>query len=331
MKILIQTLNQTDGAALVRVDPFYSLKDHSVTVTTRASFQQINDCDVFYIHRGFLQEHLEMVLTARRLSKKVWADVDDHFLALEQDNPVYFVWTTPATQECVKRILSLAHVVTVSNTNLLSEFSPYNQNIHFIPCAYSEALLNTRKPPAKDRQKIITWRGSATHGKSLLEYADAICKVEQKHKDWTFIFVGQFPWWITDKFKNCKWQYIPWLEPMSYLNFMQEAQPAAHIVPLSDNLFTRCRSNSAWFDAAYGGALCLAPAWPNWVQPGVHTYSDPSRFEHQLNNIMCAANSGYNFSSEVEAGWQEIRQKWTAEKTNDFRIAILNQLTIGTK
>lgn len=330
MKLLIITLDPTDGAAIVRVDPFYELLKNKIIselrVKIKASFEDIAWCDVLYIHRAIYHEHILQAIDAKRLGKKLWIDVDDHLLDVAVDNPVYALYQTEAVRNSIITSCRLADVLTVSSPYLIEDFSAFNKNCLVVECAYGRSIFSLKKALIKHRAKSITWRGSNTHTKSLMEFADAIVAAENNHEGWDWSFIGANPWWITERFKNSKVFVSEFMQPSVYLNFMAEKQPLVHFVALTDNKFTRCRSNSAYFDATIGNAVCIAKDWDHWKKPGIITYKDKNDFAHKFNEVLDHFDKDKDYDQNVVDAENYLLNNCTADIANRKRISILNEL-----
>jgi hypothetical protein len=330
IKNLILTLIPQDGAAIVRVDPFHHLAQSGYPienrVVTQATFADVEWCDMLYVHRGHSDAHLESVMNAVRLGKKIVADVDDDYLNIPYDNPVHLFYSTPKVKSNITKILEMAHLITLSSEYMIPFYSKINPNYRFIECVYSDTILKMRKEPAKERAKVISWRGSATHMKSLMEFADSIVEVENAHQGWQWNFIGDNPWYIIERFKNSGSFVTSWVEPMNYLDYMINTQPAIHFLVLTDNSFTRSRSYSGYFDATLGGAVTVAPDWHHWRQPGVALYQDKKSFVRTMNSLMDAFEKGEDLSKPVKVAWEHINKFQTIQVVNKKRVKLLGEL-----
>lgn len=330
-KILVITPEKDCGSALVRVDPFYYLKENGhiehVTVALDVSWEDILAHDIVYIHRGYLNHHLAIALQAKRQGKKIWVDVDDDLLDIPVDNTTYFTFQDPVVRQNIHKIMALADVMTVSSKVIFEKYKQYCPNTVYIPCVYSERILSMRKGPSKKRNKIISWRGSPSHIKSLMEFGPAIIEVQHKHPDWSWSFVGQYPWWFVEKFKDARVHVQAFMTPMRYFDYMRDLQPAIQMLVLTDNPFTRSRSNSAWLDGTMAGAVTLAPNWEHWRQPGIMNYADVEDFKLKLDEMMTRFDGGFDYENSVNLSWKEINKRWTLTLANEKRIEILKELT----
>lgn len=317
---------------MVRVDPFLYMRDHGypyeIKVSLNPSYEDLMETDVVYIHRGHTDEHLKTILNAKRLGKKIWADVDDDLLNIPIDFAIYSLWSHPEIKQNIVRILQLADVVSVSSKELLTRYQKYNENCEFLPCVFDERILQARMEPSKERKKIITWRGSPTHMKSLMEFADAIVEVEHRHPGWRWEFIGQNPWWIIERFKNSEVQVVNWIEPMIYFERMQRLQPAVNFVVHTDNSFTRCRSNLSYIDSTMAGAILIAPDWEHFKLPGVELYkqSDKNNFIEAFDTILEEFENGESFHQSTNIAWEYILKHMTFKRWNEKRTEIMDKL-----
>lgn len=327
-KILLTSLSKDDGGAMVSIDPFFRLEEVEVKFSFNPTYDEIFETDVLYIHRAHTEEHLKAVLSAKRLGKKIWIEIDDDILNVPTDHFVHFIFNHATVKENILRMWELADVLTFTSTHMMDRYAKNYSYVVHLPPAFDENVLLTRKEPQEKRNKIISWRGSPTHTRSLMEFSDAIVRVERRHPGWKWEFIGQNPWFITDQFKDSEVQITTWMEPMQYFEKMQKMQPAVHFSVLTDNPFTRSRSNLAYIDATLGGALLLAPDWPHFLLPGVFRYpqKDQDEFVEIFDQVLTRFEEGKNYNQTVQMAWEHILSEMTFKQANEKRMEILDTL-----
>jgi hypothetical protein len=176
----------------------------------------------------------------------------------------------------------------------------------------------------------VTWRGSATHDKDLALVTEQIAKVIERNLSWTYQFVGEPFWWTMERLdqvpglKPKSITHVEPLDPIVYFEFLQKVKPALFIVPLEDIAFNRAKSNIAWIEATYAGAVAIAPDWPEWRKPGVINYNTPEEF----GKVFADALKGGVF--DLRARWQESRDYIAANlllsQVNRVREVVLRGL-----
>lgn len=289
INLFIVTLDPKDAAGWYRVlIPFQHLQSMlplNISINQPMTAANLISQDLIFMHRP-CREHLDGFRLAKKLRKPVWIEWDDHCLDIPSDHFVRFEYE--AQKEHLKEFFKDADYVSFMTEEGKNHLSPFCTNPgEVIPMAFHDDHLLNRKPPTEERKKVVFWRGSRTHHKSLFYFKDAIIEVANKHKSWTFRFQGDNPWWITDHIPNWYTEMF-FREPIPFLDFLNELNPSIVMAPLVDNPFTRCRSNLAWMEGSWGGAHTIAPDWEHWKRMGVHNYinNDTASFALRLDDLM---------------------------------------------
>lgn len=320
------------GGAMVSMDPFLHLKQHGYAIEPRYSIDPSYDdilwADLVFIHRGHLDVHYESALNAKRLGKKIWTELDDDLLNMPTDHFAYTIYQNPKMRSNIVRILELADVVSYTSLHLLERYSKLNPNCFLLYPSFDERILNAFYTPSEKRNKTISWRGSPTHMRSLMEFADAIVEVENKHPGWHWEFIGQNPWFITDRFINSTVTITPWIEPMQFFEKLCGLKPAVHFSALTDNPFTKARSNLAYIDATMAGAVLLAPDWDHFKRPQIVNYQQKNKadFVQKFSRLLTHFEEGKNYNHQVNEAWNYILNHMTFKQSNEKRAEILEEL-----
>lgn len=286
--------------------------------------------DVLFLQRPYRPDHLQIVQMAKNNGKKIWVDFDDDLFTVPVSNPAYRIYGNEETKKTIARIISHADHVSVSTPQLKRALQergpqPLNKNVTVVPNAYNSPALDhiyRRFPKKLDRQKIVMWRGSSTHHKDVAEYMDVLVDVINAHKDWSFLFQGDKPWFLYEKLGDNA-IFGESLDPIEYFHMIRQLQPRLMIVPLHDSEFNRSKSNIAWIEGAFAGAACLAPDWEEWHRPGILNYSSRETFRDTLEGFL---NGRYEADSLVEQSWEFILRDLDIKVVNEKRLQILNAL-----
>ncbi len=304
MNVFVFSENGSVGATIPICDPIAHVTklDESIKVRIKTSFDlaDISWADVLYLHRPIYPLHLEIIEISKRLKKKVILLIDDDLLSVPIDHPKYFFYKNVELKKRVELATMEADHVVFSNKEILNSF-PWVENYSVVHCAYDDELIRSIEYNP-DRKKIAYFRGSPTHRKSLLEYSDAIAECGAKHLDWTFIFIGDYPWYVVEKLKNSWYVVSDFMQPEKMWQYLKELRPAINFCPRTDNQFTRSRSDMAFMDATLCGAITLGPDWSLWRHRGVIAYKDVNGFSHEFNSAMNAFDGGDEFSCAIRGG-----------------------------
>lgn len=230
---------------------------------------------ICFLQRPWTLEHLKTAEMASDMSVPLWVDYDDFLFQVPASNPAYGQFSDPKAQYNMTECLRLADVVTVSTPHLKKMLSGYANDIRVIPNAWPSSIF---RRPSKRRAKTewdrpVMWRGSPTHTQDLYEVAGPIQDMIATGRN-HWVFVGNQPWFFFAKGDNCapNLTYVPPVSLIPYFHFLKTAAPSTLIVPLHESDFNLCKSNIAWMEGAWAGAITVAPAWPEWERPGVINY-----------------------------------------------------------
>lgn len=322
--------NQDDATSYYRaIGPFGRLKRelsdlHIIPFVPEWKWSTLSLCDIAFLQRPFLPQHLTMAQIAKNCGVPVWADYDDDLFSVPQDNPVFQTYGSEVIRKAVAEVTALADVVTVSTETLAAKLKPLNKNIHVIPNALDEHLpVFKREREPTPVQKLVFWRGTNTHQKDLMTVAPELIDTARAFPDVTFKFLGYNPWFITEQMGPKQAVVAPAIDIMEYLNFLKAVQPPLTIVPLHNSEFNRAKSNIAWLETTMAGSAVIAPNLPEFRQPGVITYDTSALFGAHLT---AALKGDYDLTARNRISWEAIQENYTLRTVNPKRVEILRQL-----
>lgn len=291
MKVLAFCPNPNDATAYYRaVAPLAALRkaasDFSFTVVDKVNTNLLLDHDVLFLQRPCSGEHVNAMHSAHLLSRPVWCDWDDDILNVPTSNGRVFIYQNEKVKENVRLLAQAADVVTVTCEALAKRFRSVGaHNVQVIPNALDPSL---DLPPANaDRLAVrrVVWRGGDSHNQDMLSMGKAFPMVAQETEgEVLWHFMGMTPFWLLDAFPSQSAHAHPWIpDPLSYLRALAQLRPSVLAVPLVDDGFNRCKSNIAVLEAAWVGALPVAPKWLEGCDiDGVVTYENERDFERAL-------------------------------------------------
>ncbi len=334
MKVLCYCPSALDGTAYWRVAaPFGHLRkmagDFSFTITEKIDHNQVLDHDVLLLQRPFLDEHVAAAQIAKLLGRKIWCDWDDDILGVPSNNGRVMVYQRDKHKDNVRKLAASADAVTVTCEALASRVRPWAKDkIIIVPNAL-DPLLTCPKPDT-DRLAIrrIAWRGGDSHNEDLLDMGDAMCRVAQETEgDTMWHFVGFNPYWLLNGFPSESVKVHTWLNGViTYFRFIGQLAPSVLAVPLSDTPFNRAKSNISVLEAAWMGALPVAPKWLGGCDlPGVLLYENKAGFESAL--LAAARMPEDERRDRVAQLRATVARDWMLDTTNLLRALVLKRLT----
>lgn len=221
---------------------------------------------------------------AKRCSTPTWLDFDDNLFSIPKWNPACVTYTHDV-QKDLKATISICDWVSVTTPELANVISEYNKNVVVIPNALDEQLLGFEYSPGKN--KIINWRGGNTHSEDLKSILGVIKNIQatKNFMDWTWSFLGPNSEIAKKTLPSAK--VIDRLGLVEYFETIKEMSPMLQIVPLVDHPFNRSKSNIAWIEGTWSGAVTIAPHYlEEFQKPGVVHYSSPEQLEEILQDFM---------------------------------------------
>jgi len=328
MRLISLTVNKNDSTSFYRANGVLAdLKNQMQLEITSMNFEQLqnmswaNLClfDVVFMQRPFQDVAVKMAEYCREMNLPVWMDFDDHLLEIPISNTrAYDTFAPDNIRKNIVRLVEIANVISVSTAALKTAFATLNKNIRVIPNAINTSLFNYRQQ--QKTNKTVLWRGSDTHQLDIFLYADPIFNATQKYSDWNFTWFGYYPWYIPPT-PNSK--YIKATDPVLYFKQLHGLAPRIMQVPLADSLFNRCKSNIAYLEGTFAGAVCLVPDWEEWQQPGAVKYTSIDDYNDKLELLL---NDKVNARKRNSEAWEHIMQNLTLAKVNRQRVELLEQI-----
>lgn len=276
--------------------------------------------DLVFIQRPADVYQFRVLSSAKNMGIPVWVDYDDLLCCIPKDNPAHDAYNSEKI-DLIGDFIKYADIVTVSTRALkhyLEQFYKLveKDKIKVIPNSFDLEIFN--KNSVFRRSKNIMWRGSHTHTNDIMEYSDEIISIMTQKKDWRINFYGYNPFFITNKTKNST--YIKSIPIDKYIGILHKLNNSICIVPLHDNAFNHSKSNIAWQEATYAGAVCLAPNWEEWNKPGIINYENKADFKIKLKAMI---KGEYDLKRMHQKSWQFICNNLNLQKVNKLREEII--------
>lgn len=281
------------------------------------SWETVMQCDLLVMQRPWVEPHRIVCEMAKRMGVPLILDYDDNLFAIHRSNPAYGTFMQPVVQKDLKHMGNLADVV-ITTTKSLGTI--YQRSI-VIPNAFNDYLWEFQMGP---RNKVITWRGGISHFGDMEPFLPAMKKVAVNHPGWDWHFFGEPHWGVEQIVAPDQYHRHGFIDVFGYMHNYAAAKPWVHIVPLLETTFNMCKSNIAWIEATYAGAMTVAPKWEEFDKPGVLTYSNPQEFEEQLAKALAMKPAEQN--ERVDASRQYIKEHLLLSIVNKQRIDLLNKL-----
>lgn len=245
----------------------------------RFTWAELGGFDVVLFQRPARADDLKLAEYCKDLGLKVWVDYDDNLFRLPNESRAYFDYNLPAVKKTMQGMIMIADAVSVSTLDLKEYFDkiiPPSNKVEVIPNALNDDWIKPAKEFNAD-SNVIIWRGSETHWADLAYFNEPLYEaIKASEDEWHFL--GYNPALLTNTDVAPKICPHKGEDVMIYNQILKQLKPRIMHVPLVDNELNRAKSNIAWIEATYAGAVCIAPNWPEWNRPGVICYDTPEDF-----------------------------------------------------
>jgi hypothetical protein len=227
-----------------------------------ASWLDIARCDAVFMQRPCSVPEMRVAINAKSIGKPLWVDYDDLITHVPETNGASEGYADPRVRALCDEFFDMSDVMTVSTVRVAA-MAPEKAQV--IPNAIPDFIWGKWHDT---RNKIVCWRGSATHVADMELMRESVAEFLQQHPDWSFAFVGHKPWWSA-KLPQRQVMQLPYVDVLTHHANLINMAPSVMWVPLEDNLFNRAKSNCAWLEATAAGAIVVASKLPEFAQPGV--------------------------------------------------------------
>ena len=276
---------------------------------------------ILFAQRPFTQEHVNTIEQAKDQGVRVWVDYDDDLFTVPYDNPTYPVYGRKEVKENVYKCLQLADHVTVSTDYLKNKYELINSNITVIKNSFNPFHFPFRDEH-DNYNNVVMWRGSNTHHQDVMTVAGQILDSAERHQDFEFEFVGDRLWFLSGRMRNAV--ITNFMDIVPYHKHIYARSPKVFIVPLHFSDFNRAKSNIAWLEATFSGAITIAPKMPEWEVPGVLHYESQVQFGNALETAITMNKEKHH--AMVTEAWQYAIEHHNLDVVNNKRIEVINKL-----
>ena len=305
---------------LYKTDP-----EISVEYIKDANWTTLVGTDILFFGRPSTPKHIQEIDYALSFGIPVWVDYDDNLHLVPDYNPGYEYHKDKNVLGRIESIIKAADILTVSTQTIKDCYWNLKpDDITVIPNAFNDFHYQLKEK--NNNSNTISWRGSNTHIEDTESVENEIIDFFNNNKEWNFVVIGDNTHlrYITKREFIHKNFYIqPKMNPIRYNNFFYNINPEIHIIPLQDNWFNKSKSNCAWLEATYSGAVCLAPDFPEFDKPGIIRYKDKESFAYWLDKL--AKNKNMRQKNYLKS-FEYIKNNLLLSKINQERIKIIKDL-----
>lgn len=316
--------NPSDATALYRSTGVLSKLKHHVdcdfSFDNNVSWSSLAWNDILFCQRPWGKPFYSACMIAKNNNMPIWMDFDDYLLDVPEWNPAYKFFSSTQDKDLFKEMLNMSDAITVTTEHLKQKFLKFNPNVFIIPNAHNDYLFKFDYNFSK--HKKIVWRGSNTHLEDFRTIVEMLRNLQSNElTDWQLNVIGDDPL----KFKSIiKFKHYPPVDPIEYFIFIKELNPSIQLVPLVVNDFNKSKSNIAWIEGIYSGAVSIAPKdMVEFNRPGVFLYDDLNDFENILRE---SVKNPQELKQFYDAGFEFVKDKLLLSKVNELRKTLVERL-----
>jgi glycosyltransferase involved in cell wall biosynthesis len=329
MKILYVTPNATDPLAFYRgTGPLRRMREWypvEFTFVEAVSWASIVMHDMVFMQRPFNTQHAEVLALAEKWGVPVVSDFDDWLYGLMPDNPAYSLYQKAT--DSLEKARTGSKAIMVSSEHLAKMYaSKGSTNTVVVPNAYDSEMFTPAD--ATDRRKIVLWRGGSSHTQDQLSVRQGWLELIRKHKDWQFMFINCYPWWLGEEFPNVK--FLDGMNVIDYMDALKTLKPAIMTHPLLDSDFNRCKSMCSYIEAAHAGAAFVGPDFEEFERPGCVRYKAGSSesFFSSIDGLISHPELIVHAALEAQ---KEILGPLSLRTVNEIRWKLFNEIKDGKR
>jgi hypothetical protein len=246
-------------------------------------------------------------------------------MEMPTSNPSWFLYEKDQIKKNIAYMIKYADVVTVSTEFLGQKLIALNPNIVVIQNGFDMDMFPYRSHNAGERTKSFFWRGSPTHHKDVMTFADEVVAAAEELPDWKFHFIADNLWFLTDRMNNEQAYVMEAQTIEKYHAHIWRIKPSACFVPLHECAFNRAKSNIAYLESAFAGGVTIAPDWEEWRHPGVLLYKDQKSF-HEAFRVV--AKGQIDVVKQNQIAWEYIGDNFSLNKMNQRRRQVFERLVM---
>lgn len=280
-----------------------------------------------FMQRPFEKVHYEIAKMVKRNRRNLWLDYDDDLFSLPTDNAAHETYSDSTVRKNMAEMIAMADIITVTTEALKDKLKAgpmKGKDIRVVPNAIDFERFPQQS--LKERKNVVLWRGSKTHHKDVMSVGKQIVPLFKSTPQTIWEFLGDNLWFITDAMKQIDPKRVIYHKGLSVIEYHQhiiDVAPKTFIAPLVDQGFNHCKSNIAFLEATFAGALCIAPKFKEWDVPGCITYDPKS--EEDFSDRFKAVMSG-KLDAQVEIAQTWVRENRALAKVNEARKQIIKEI-----
>lgn len=324
-KIIALIPNPSDATSFWRASGVISklrhISDFTFTHETNVSWNTLIWSDIAFLQRPFGESFYKACIIIKNNNIPLWIDFDDYLIDVPDWNPFSKFFKNEKDKRQMIEMIEMADCITVTTEFLKTKYLKHNKNVFVVPNAFNDYIF--KFDYNYSNKNSITWRGSNTHLEDLRSILEPLRELQNSNilNNWIINTIGD----DSKIFKGLiQHKNHPIIDPIEYFYFIKELNSKIQLVPLIDIDFNKAKSNIAWIEGIYSGAICISPSYlDEFNRPGVLQYKDKEEFKSILKD--CIENK-IDLEKIYKEGYEYIKENLLLSKVNHLRKDIIMSL-----
>ncbi|MCQ8831742.1 glycosyltransferase [Streptomyces malaysiensis] len=205
--------------------------------------------------------------------RKLIYEVDDDLWNVDASSPVaHEYFARPEIRAALQRNIEVATAVTVTTDPLAERVAQWNPNVHIVPNAVPDWLVDHQPQQRDDGVLTIGWGGSATHAMDFDQVADQLRRFLTRNPGTEFHCIGNnYATWMRIPANRAR--FTPWVANVE--DFLRTIDYHVGIAPLRPHVFNQAKSALKALEAGALGIPIVASAvrpYEDYVWDGTTGY-----------------------------------------------------------
>ncbi|MFE7237171.1 glycosyltransferase [Streptomyces sp. NPDC057580] len=246
--------------------------------------------------------------------RKLVYEIDDNLWDVDGSSPAaHKFFADPEIRANLQRNIEVATAVTVTTEPLADIVRQWNRNVHVVPNAIPDWMLDHQPARQGDGTLTVGWGGSATHNMDWAEVADQLRRFLNRNPGTEFHCLGNdYASWM--RIPQGRARFTPWVPDVEA--FLRTIDYHVGLAPLRPHVFNQAKSALKAIECGALGIPVVASAvrpYEDYVQHGVTGYL--VRRDHEWGQCLRALVNDSDLRAAMGAAAREQAAAHTISRT----------------
>ncbi|MFE3484831.1 glycosyltransferase [Streptomyces griseus] len=205
--------------------------------------------------------------------RKLIYEIDDDLWNIDATSPAaHAFFARPEIRATLQRNIEVSAAVTVTTEPLADIVRQWNPNVHIVPNAIPDWLIDHQPQQRDDGTLTIGWGGSATHNMDFDQVGDQLRQfLKRNHNTELHVIGNDYASWMRVPRQQAR--FTPWVPGVD--EFLRTIDYHVAIAPLRPHVFNQSKSALKAIEAGALGIPIVASAvrpYEDYVQDGLTGY-----------------------------------------------------------